>query len=109
MSDEQSKDMATVLYESFGLVLNKFFDSYGQLYNQAQIAEAVSNAILLINQAHLAYVCELGSEVEEELKDETYKALKDFLDWQSDANIEILDSYFFTPNLKVITDDNEDP
>lgn len=93
--DDEENDLITVLYDSLSLVLGKFYETYGEVYSEDKISEAVSNVIFLISQAHLSYICQIGSSVDEnKIKNEIYKQLKDVLNWQHKSDFDILETHF---------------
>jgi len=93
-------DLSVVLYENLGIVLTKFFETYEKIYDPLVVSDAVSNAIVLLSQAHLSYLCEVSQEGESELRENLLK----FVNWQHQINLEIFNE--FLPSEEV---DDESP
>lgn len=106
MAEESTMELAAILYDNMGIVLQKFYESFDKVYDSWRVSEAISNGLLLINQGHLTYMCELAKDYAEN-SEKAQQELLEYIEWQNTANMEILRHYFPEPILKEVKD-NED-
>jgi hypothetical protein len=87
MADEVEQ-LTKTLVSNLGIVLQKFSDCYSQSFDSADISEAITQGILLINHAQLEYLC-AACQDDAPNSAELRQEMMEFIQWQHKMNLEI--------------------